>query len=610
MRQYIFPFRFVPNPRSKNFLPKLPSRVLWKCALILLGIIACMSVLVFSNASTSNRFYAVNDGGDSQFEFPMKLREAGEGTIIARFTMHLPAIHPTSFHIVPDDCLEALDINGVSVSDAGLPLCDYTLGHTLDLSQYLHRGENSVVAHIHNNGGDAQLLFESAWSDPVVLIPSLLILFLLVLLSVVILLWLKPAPWVHAIVAIFLCALFLRTFYVLSTPYWIRGHDTDGHIEYMDYIEKNNKLPPPNEGWEYWQPPLYYITGAAWLRTANMLGLTQQQALFGVQLGSLLLSLLTLGAALAAGLQLFPDRKQRTDALPIYFGLIAFFPGLLYLSARINNDVLAAFFAFSAAALLIAWWRTPYRSTWIAIAFLIGLHLLTKNTGLLLIPIMFGCLLFQRNIPWKKKLTDGALALLIIVLVSGWFNVYRMMHDSEQDLMVGNTGTLNSGLVVPNDAAAFTVFNPVEIVRIPYNNPWDDASRRQYFWEYWYRSAFFGEFHFGEDRKLLASWILITSLLTLVIAGIGCWKWLRTRTFDGLPLLFMVGVITLGHAAFRWKYPYGSSQDFRYALLLLIPFAACVALAVTSVKAPLTKKILSIVPLSFILFCAAFLIHA
>lgn len=591
-------------------LPKLIRWARWEGIVILLGIAVCIGALTFWGSSTDNQFATIRDGSEMPFEFPLKLKEVGEGTIIARFTLNLRAIHPTSFHIVPDDCLEALDINGIPVSDIGFPLCDYTLGHTLDLSQYLQPGENSVVARIQNSGGDAQLLFESAWSDPVVLIPALLIPLLIVFLSALILFWLKPAPWVSAIVAIFLCALFLRTFYVLSTPYWIRGHDTDGHIEYMDYINEHTALPPPNEGWEFWQPPLYYIMGASWLRTANVLGLSRQQALTGIQLSSLLLSLLTLGAALLAGLHLFPDRKQRTDALPLYFALIAFFPGLLYFSARINNDVLAMCFAFFSIALLIAWWQKPNRSTWIAIAFLIGLHLLTKNTGMLLIPIVFGSLLLQRTIPWKKKLIDGGLGLLVIVLIAGWFNVYRIMHDSSQDLMVGNTGTLHTGLTVPNNIAAFTVFNPVKFVGIPYNNPWEDSARRQYFWEYWYRSAFFGEFHFGEDRKLLASWILITSLLTLLVAAIGCWKWLRTRTSMSIPLLFTFVVITLGHAAFRWKYPYGSSQDFRYALLILIPLAACVALGVSSTSTPLIKRILSIIPLAFILLCAVFLMHA
>ena len=47
--------------------------------------------------------------------------------------------------------------------------------------------------------------------------------------------------------------------YFLRTPYNHRVHDVKGHINYTKFIVKKNHLPKPYQGWEAFQPPLYYL---------------------------------------------------------------------------------------------------------------------------------------------------------------------------------------------------------------------------------------------------------------------------------------------------------------------------------------------------------------
>jgi hypothetical protein len=146
---------------------------------------------------------------------------------------------------------------------------------------------------------------------------------------------------------------------------------------------------------------------------------------------------------------------------------------------------------------------------------------------------------------------------------------------SDGGAIVGNAGNLNDALALRNDAAAYLVFDPVQVVLHPYASPWDDAQRRQYFWEYLFRSAFSGEFDFGDAHRAMQQWMLIGMLASLcVLAPIGiAWSLLRAPRRSS-PMLLLLALSLGAHAAFRWKYPYSSSQDFRYSTLLSIPLAA------------------------------------
>lgn len=240
----------------------------------------------------------------------------------------------------------------------------------------------------------------------------------------------------------------------------------------------------------------------------------------------------------------------------------------------------------------------------------ISVGILTKNTGLLLLPVAFGCLLLRRSETWKRKTALGLAGVMIVTILAGWFTAYRTLQNKNQDLIIGNTSTLHSGLAVPNNLPAFLIFNPVKILSIPYNNPWSDASRRQYFWEYWYRSAFFGEFDFGDDRKLLASWLLFWSMIVLVIAFAGFIRSLSHRFRDTIPLLLLLVTLVAGHAVFRFRYPFGSSQDFRYSLPILISLAAYATVFVVRCRSELLGNAMRFSIYAFTAFSVAFLLHA
>jgi hypothetical protein len=552
--------------------------------------------------------YQRGDEAEQQCELPLRMKTDGDEDLTVRFELTVDLFSPSSFLIVPDDCLDALIVNGQAVDDPSLPVCDYTNGAIIDLSPVLWSGRNTVEAIIRNNGGDAQFLIKPSWTDPLVAIPVAVIALAVFCFFTLLLARYGRATWPVPLVALFILATALRIFYLSVTPYWIRGHDTDGHIEYIEHLLTDFTLPSPNAGWESWQPPLYYTTAAAWASPLHITGFGRETILFWVQLLSLLLSIWTLLLIVQIGTRLFPTGRARTVGLPLFFGLVAFMPSLVMLTARINNDVLQIPLAFLAILFLIEWWRSGKTIPWLGCMLAIGLAVLSKSNGLLLLPAAFLCLPLRYWRDWKRMFVNGAAGLLIVLLVAGWFSAYRHFSGTGQDLLVGNDDVLNSALGVDNGPLAYLTFNPIEMVRIPFNNAWEDAARRMYFWEYLYRSAFFGEFGFGDERKLLASWVIAVSLPVFLIAVCGWFAgWRRWR--EDLPMLLIAVFLLFGHAAFRFRYPFSSSQDFRYIVPFLLPVGYFAVRWWTGMKEGHLKNSLLLCMQMFIVLCAVFQLH-
>src|SRR6202008_4280788 len=49
-----------------------------------------------------------------------------------------------------------------------------------------------------------------------------------------------------------------------------RGFDSKEHLNYISYIQQHRSLPLPTEGWEMYQPPLYYLIAASSLSVCGL----------------------------------------------------------------------------------------------------------------------------------------------------------------------------------------------------------------------------------------------------------------------------------------------------------------------------------------------------
>ena len=136
------------------------------------------------------------------------------------------------------------------------------------------------------------------------------------------------------------------------------GFDRDGHQQYIDYILQNKALPLADEGWQMYQPPLFYVLSAliigpfGWSASADSAVLTLRafSALTGI--AHLVLVFLCLRL-------LFPNQPRRQI---VGLLLAGFLPANLCLSHHITNESLAALFVTAALYFTLRLLRTETRA--------------------------------------------------------------------------------------------------------------------------------------------------------------------------------------------------------------------------------------------------------
>ena len=245
-------------------------------------------------------------------------------------------------------------------------------------------------------------------------------------------------------------------------------------------------------------------------------------------------------------------------------------PSLVFLAARVNNDTLANCVNFLAFALLVVWWQRGGWRWWLAALVVIGVGLLTKSTALLLLAVAMVAALLRPMTPWKLKAQWAGAGLLIVGLLAGWLAVRRMREGQRQ--LVANLATSSPAMKLTDNRADFVTFNPARVAAEPYNYGLFRMPDRDHFWEYWFRSALFGQFTFPQAPRWLAQTMAVTGMATVVAAlfslalGLRHWR-------ESLPFVLLLVVSVAGHIAYVVSAPFAASHDFRYSLMVLLPAA-------------------------------------
>lgn len=523
---------------------------------------------------------------------------------------HLSELRPLSLRITPNDCITALLVNEEPFENtAALPYCHHMQGRTFFLP--FQSGTNVLIATLRNHGEIAGLSISVPWYDPIRLCIAISMALIGTMLVKRIIAFThrkkRRENLALAFSGILVGGILLRVLYFFLTPFLTRGHDIYGHLEYVQYIATHWSIPAAKDGWQFYQPPLYYILTGAWYALGNAFGRSKMALITDLQFFSLVVSLVTfLVATLWIGQRLLFPKKTQWKELLLFSALIAVFPSLIFFAARINNDVLALLWMTLAIGYLLRWWQHRSTKDWILCFLLLCLGILTKSNVLLLVPAPFLCLLVCKKIRWKRKISLACIGLALIALLTGW-HAYLRFGIEKHVSVVANITHLNQLLRVDDSFASITTFNPIRIIEHPYDQPFGPRSDRNFFWEYLFRSAFFGEFQFGQQLFLLCSLILALALLLSPAIGIGIWQSIQQNSSVSLPMLLALFLPLLGHVLYRQTAPYSSSQDFRYSIIILIP--ACFFLLIGIRELPrVFRSIAYYAVIGFIVLCILLII--
>ena len=542
-----------------------------------LAVLACLLFLISGQVRVEN-FVFTRNGETKATSAPFIQKfQYGEFFDVA-FDVEAPRSVAFDLNIIPDDCVESLFINGHDVDMENREgKCDYGRGFILTHDELARYGAGEK-AHVEMNvvnyaaHGGLNLLVKYAGPRTSSTVAKVALTIALALLCLFVCRRLRLPTFVPFVVAL---GVALRVGFSFALPdYTELGHDTDGHLAYMQYVMEQKKVPGVDDCWCCYHPPLYYGVSSVVWKGMNALGL---RAVDGIQTESVAFSILFLLISVLILNKILP----RLAVLPAAI-LLAFWPEFTFVSARIGNDVL--FYLFHVICL---WGSLKYvqersgKHLFVAVLASV-LAILTKSTGAVSCGVLVLALLlgYFGNRPSLRPSRWELASIASFACLMAGFVVYKLVAG---DSLVGNASGLHGGLRVGKDLGNFLAFDLRQFLTEPYTSPWNDEMGRQYFWNYTGKTALFGQFRILENEFGLAMASLVSvSFLGLVVYAIrGLWnvKWNKS-----LALMLAQGILfVFALMALRYKVPFACSNDFRYIVPSLLSF---ISFAVMGIRVP------------------------
>jgi tetratricopeptide (TPR) repeat protein len=352
------------------------------------------------------------------------------------------------------------------------------------------------------------------------------------------------------------------------------GFDAAEHLDYISYIQEHRALPLPSEGWEMYQPPLYYLIAAASL-TACKLSTGDSASIFVLRFLGVLFGIIQFVLVFFSLRFLFPARIAFVGLL-----LAVCLPMQLYLAHCVTNEMLAATLTTATLYLCLRLLRSdmlrPSQFAWLGLA--LGGAMLAKVTGILLLPIIIvaiaGKLAYARA-PVAISLRNLGLLLAICFAVCGWHYAHIWLRFGTP--LVGNWDVI-SGFPWWQDPGYHTAADYFRFGRsllTPffsgfagfadgiYSTLWGDGL-----------GSGIASVHVAWNQQLMAAgylWALIPTALILVGVGVAIVQFVRKPSSELFLLIGFCTVIALGLIFMTLKVPSYAQVKAFYALSALTP---------------------------------------
>lgn len=223
--------------------------------------------------------------------------------------------------------------------------------------------------------------------------------------------------------------------YISYTPFWARQHDSrdfnnyqyGGHFGYIGYIFFNNHLPANNpiDYWCFFNPPLFYIISAIFMKIQTFFNFTIEQGLENLQILSVLYT--TIFNIFVYRILKEINIKKSIIFLILFVGLS---PAMIIMSGSLNNDILSIMLSTIAIFYCIRWYKSDSLKDLIKIAFAISLAIMTKISSALIavvIAVVFFVKVIQNKKDIKKYVKYFSLFALISLPIGLWFPIKNLV---------------------------------------------------------------------------------------------------------------------------------------------------------------------------------------
>ncbi|MCL1956963.1 MAG: hypothetical protein FWF63_06540 [Fibromonadales bacterium] len=471
------------------------------------------------------------------------------------------------FRVTPDDCIQEVLINGKQFPLEGVKgLCDYINGAFFDFSEYGSEGLNNVELKIMNMGGIGGLQVETLFNDlgSWSFMQYVFALFFLLYVALI----LRKFKFKSVAISIILLGIIARLIVYAYTGPLQNPHDIDAHLEYIQIVAEEKRIPEIREGWVTYQPPLYYVVSAMVKNIADnydpsLTNRFQQQFNMLLSFGCVIF-----GVALI--MNLFGNR-----AIAYLTALVSVLWPLSVIAApRINNDSLFSFGALFCMLFAQRFWHFHKNSDILLATVGASIAVAAKSNGFVILGVWI--IIYVLNVIFTLKI--GSLRILFvsifIIALSIFLSNYRTIADifeGKQAELVANVDGLNSGLRVQNAAGNYLYFDLKDYLLSPYTSAWQDDGGRQYFWNYLLKSSLYLYKEHKVWKHPVASFSrIMLCIFALLIFVLALWGIINVK-YKEIPQMLFTVFLFASLICFRANYPYSCSNDFRYILPVLFP---------------------------------------
>ncbi len=216
------------------------------------------------------------------------------------------------------------------------------------------------------------------------------------------------------------------------------GFDSPAHLDYITFVQTHQKLPLASDGWEMYQPPLYYVLSACAIPLGRAADWADAETAVP-KLISMLSGLLQVVLVWWVLRIMFPDSVRARSAGLI---LAAAMPMNLYMSQYPSNELMSVALVTASVVLALRICRDE-AATWGRYAILggvLGLAMLAKHTAFLAVVVVLTVLAGRvagggvRR--WRGVFAGVGVTAVTLLLVAGWFAYRNWSHFGNP--LVGN----------------------------------------------------------------------------------------------------------------------------------------------------------------------------
>lgn len=209
----------------------------------------------------------------------------------------------------------------------------------------------------------------------------------------------------------------VRLHNALTGSVWA-GYDAFAHFTYIWFVAETGQVPLAHSGWQFFQPPLYYAGMAfLWNFFDGLDGATR------LRVGTSVLAVLGLVPAVVA-VVLVRKRLPGQDLVALLAGgLMLFLPVHLYSAGFLGNEGLGAILGALGLLLVLRMLESPSPVRAVLLGLVLGLAMLTKFTGLVIVATALGTILLKGWVVDRPAAAGRWFVVVgaVMLMVSGWF---------------------------------------------------------------------------------------------------------------------------------------------------------------------------------------------